>query len=98
MNDYAIYVRIGSGILTAISMLPQLIKLIKEKKAEDLSAVMLLLLMAGVGGWIWYGILKVDYPIIITNSFSFVVNSLMIFFSIRYNKSEVADRSSILQM
>jgi MtN3 and saliva related transmembrane protein len=64
MNDYSLYIGIGAGICTAISLLPQLIKIIKDKKAEDISFLMLFVLLTGVGGWIWYGLLKKDYPII----------------------------------
>ena len=86
MTDYSNYVGIGAGICTAVSLLPQLIKIIKEKKANDISYVMLFVLLAGIAGWIWYGILKEDYPIIITNSFSFIVNVLVICFSIKYKQ------------
>jgi len=84
MEDYSLYVGIGAGICTAISLLPQLIKIIKEKKADDISYFMLFILLCGIGGWIWYGVLKEDYPIIITNGFSFIVNLLIIGSSIRY--------------
>jgi MtN3 and saliva related transmembrane protein len=84
MKDYALYIGIGAGILTGISMLPQLIKIIREKKAEDISFAMLIVLLAGVGGWIYYGILKNDYPIIATNSFSFLINSLVLALSVKY--------------
>lgn len=88
MNDYSLYIGIGAGVCTAISLLPQLFKIVKEKKADDISYFMLFILLAGLGGWIWYGILKNDYPIIITNGFSFLVNLLVIGFSIKYkNKS-----------
>ena len=78
------YVGIGSGILTGVSMLPQLIKLIKEKKAESVSLLMLGVLLAGLAGWIWYGILKDDYPIIITNAFSFCTNVAIIVLTLLY--------------
>jgi MtN3 and saliva related transmembrane protein len=86
MKEYTLYIGIGAGILTGISMLPQLVKIIREKKAKDISFVMLIVLLTGVGGWIWYGILKEDYPIIVTNSFSFIVNLLVIGFSVLYRK------------
>ena len=76
---------IGAGVLTSISMLPQLIKTIKEKKAEDLSLVMILVLMSGIGGWIWYGILRKDMPIIFTNCFSFILNAILLFFRFKYD-------------
>jgi MtN3 and saliva related transmembrane protein len=84
MNDYTLYVGIVAGICTAISMLPQLVKIIKEKKADSISFFMLFILLAGIAGWIWYGILIEDYPIIFTNSFSLLVNLSIIFFSIKY--------------
>lgn len=76
---------IGAGILTAISMLPQLLKTFKEKKAEDISLVMILVLMTGIGCWIWYGILRKDIPIIFTNSLSLVLNSILLYFRIKYD-------------
>ena len=84
MSDYSLYIGLGAGICTGISMLPQLTKIIKEKKAKDISFFMLFILLTGVAGWIWYGIVKKDYPIIITNSFSFAVNVLVLGFSLKY--------------
>lgn len=79
-------VGIAAGILTSVSQLPQLFKIIKEKKANDISYFMLIILLCGLGCWVWYGILKEDLPIIVTNSFSLLVNSLLIIFTIRYKK------------
>ena len=91
MDDYSLYIGIGAGVCTALSLLPQLFKIIKDKKANDISYFMLFILLTGIGGWIWYGILKNDYPIIMTNAFSFLVNLLVIGFSIKYkNKNKPA--------
>ena len=68
-------------------MLPQLIKTIREKKAEEISVVMLLVLITGVSLWIVYGVMKDDLPIIATNAVSLAVNLLMIFFRIRYRNN-----------
>jgi len=84
MEDYSLYIGIGAGIFTALSLLPQLFKIIKEKKADDISYFMLFILLLGLAGWIWYGLLKKDYPILITNGFSLLVNLLIIGFSIKY--------------
>ena len=86
MQEWTLYIGIAAGVLTAISLIPQLFKIIREKKAEDISLVMLGVLLAGVGLWIYYGILKEDYPIIFTNSFSFLVNILTIVFGAIYKK------------
>jgi MtN3 and saliva related transmembrane protein len=75
-----------AGILTASSLLPQLTKTIKEKEAEDISLLMLLVLLSGISLWIFYGIRRDDFPIIITNSFSLLLNVIMIFLRIKYKK------------
>lgn len=64
----------AAGILTGIAALPQLIKLIKEKDGKDLSPMMLIVLICGLSLWACYGIMKKDWPIIITNVFSSLVN------------------------
>lgn len=81
-------VGIVAGILTASSMLPQLIKIIKEKKAEDVSLIMLLVLISGVALWIVYGFMRDDLPIIATNGFSLLVNLVTIILRLRYSKSK----------
>ena len=83
-SEYIQLIGIGAGVLTSLSMLPQVIKTFKEKKAEELSLVMILALICGIGGWIWYGILRNDLPIIVTNCFSFLVNIILLFFRIKY--------------
>lgn len=77
---------LAAGILTASSLLPQLIKTIREKKAEEISILMLLVLLSGIVLWIVYGIYRKDMPIIATNSFSLLLNIIMIFLRIKYKK------------
>ncbi len=78
-------VGIAAGILTAFSMLPQLIKIIKEKKAEDVSIAMLLVLIAGLGLWVWYGFMREDIPLIATNSFSVLLNIVALSLRIKFS-------------
>ena len=77
-------VGIAAGVLTGTSMLPQLIKIFKEKKAGQVSVFMLAILITGLSLWVWYGLLKEDWPIIVTNLFSLVVNLMMMFLRYKY--------------
>ncbi|SKB37781.1 SemiSWEET family transporter [Daejeonella lutea] len=83
MNEQV--VGIIAGILTAASLVPQFVKSIQEKKV-DVSPVMFLLLIGGNGLWIWYGIILDSMPIIITNSFGFIMDVIMLFLRIKYGK------------
>jgi MtN3 and saliva related transmembrane protein len=82
------YIGAIAGICTATSLLPQLFKLIKEKKSEDISLSMLFTLLGGLALWITYGALKKDWPILLTNSFSVIVNSIIIALSIYYKRNK----------
>jgi MtN3 and saliva related transmembrane protein len=77
---------IAASAFTAIALLPQLIKLIKTRKAGELSLGMFLLLFTGLSLWILYGIQKKDPLIIISNSFSVLVNILTTVLSLRYKR------------
>ena len=81
-------VGIAAGILTATSMLPQLLKIIKEKKADDVSLIMLIVLLSGIALWIVYGFLRDDIPIIATNGFSLLLNIVTVILRLRYSKSK----------
>lgn len=63
-----------AGILTSGAMIPQLVKVLREKNVEDISATMLGVLILGLSLWVWYGILKEEWPIILSNAFAVLVN------------------------
>jgi MtN3 and saliva related transmembrane protein len=88
-------VGIVAGILTASSLLPQVIKTLKEKKAAEVSKGMLITLMSGVALWIYYGILREDLPIIVTNCFSLLVNFVMMFLRIKYGDKKVKEKNDL---
>jgi len=75
---------IGAGILTASSTLPQLVKIIKEKKAAEVSILMIVVLIVGLSLWVVYGLMQKDWPLIVTNSFSVLVNILLLIYRIKY--------------
>ncbi|WP_312994068.1 SemiSWEET transporter [Chryseobacterium flavum] len=77
-----------AGVLTSISMIPQLVKVIREKNVEDISLLMLLVLICGLSLWVWYGFIKDELPIILSNSFAVGVNLCLLFCYSIYNKKK----------
>ena len=86
--DEKIILAIGitASTCTAICLLPQLVKIWKEKKAEAISIPMLAVLLLGLALWVVYGVVKKDIVIIIANVVSIVLNLVTIFFSLRYKQ------------
>jgi len=77
-----------AGGITSVAMMPQLIKVLKEKNAEDISVVTLLVLITGLSLWVWYGILQNELPIILSNAFSVLVNVTLLICSLIYKKKD----------
>ena len=77
-----------AGILTSISMIPQLIKIIKEKEVKNISWGMITVLLIGVTLWVFYGILKSEWPIILSNAFSVLVNLTLLIYYFVYKEVE----------
>ncbi len=85
--DLTQIIGIGASIGTGLSLFPQLLKLIKEKKAEDLSMGMMAVLLTGLALWVVYGIRKEDWIIIISNGVSLTLNITIIALSLKYRNN-----------
>lgn len=75
-----------AGGITSVAMLPQLIKVLKEKNVEDLSLMMVAVLIVGLSLWVWYGILKDELPIILSNAFAVLVNIGLLLAYLKYRQ------------
>lgn len=75
-----------AGGITSVAMLPQFIKVLKDKDVEDLSLVMILTLISGLSLWVWYGFLKDELPIILSNAFAVLVNICLLIAYFVYRK------------
>jgi MtN3 and saliva related transmembrane protein len=82
--DFIEILGIVAGVCTSSSVIPQLIKTVKEKKADDVSLVMFIVLITGNSLWVYYGIDKSDVPIIATNILSILLNCAMLFLKFKY--------------
>jgi MtN3 and saliva related transmembrane protein len=76
-------------MLTMISMLPELIRILREKRAESLSWWVPVILILGTGLWAWYGVLKGDWIIIVSNGISTLINAAIVLLSVRYANKKI---------
>ena len=72
-----------AALLTTTSFLPQAIKTIKTKDTASLSFPMYLLFVAGVTLWLVYGTLNNQMPIIIGNSITLILASIILGFMVK---------------
>ena len=76
-----------AAILTTLAFLPQLIKTLKTRKAEDVSLITLVMFLTGVFSWIIYGYKISSTPILIANIITFILNLLILIFKITFSKN-----------
>ncbi len=76
-----------AAILTTAAFLPQLIKTLKTKKADDVSLVTLIMFISGVGFWIIYGYEISSSPILIANIITFTLNFFILISKLYYSKN-----------
>ena len=75
-----------AAILTTAAFLPQLIKTLKTKKADDVSLVTLIMFLSGVGSWILYGYSISSSPILVANIVTFILNFFILVSKIYYSR------------
>ncbi len=84
---------LSAAVFEAISLLPQLIKMVRKNRPTDISGGMLLVLLIGLILWVVYGIVRHDWPIIIANSCSLIINIIIICVAYYYKKREKKSRN-----
>ena len=75
-----------AAILTTAAFLPQLIKTIKTKKAEDVSSLTLIMFICGLGSWIIYGYKISSLPILTANIITLILNLFILISKVYYSK------------
>ena len=75
-----------AAILTTAAFLPQLIKTLKTKKADDVSLITLIMFICGVGSWIIYGYAISSIPVLIANIITFILNLFILISKIYYSR------------
>ena len=76
-----------AAVLTTAAFLPQLIKTLKTKKADDVSLITLIMFIIGVLCWIIYGYKISSIPILIVNLITLILNLLILISKIYFSKS-----------
>ena len=78
-----------AAFLTTAAFLPQLIKTLKTKKADDVSLTTLVMFIVGVLSWIIYGYKIGSTPILIANLRTLILNLMILILKIFFQESRI---------
>jgi len=73
-----------AAILTTMAYVPQALKTIGSKKTTDIALNMYLFMFIGVSGWLAYGIYLRSIPMLIANSVTLVLITIIIVMKLKY--------------
>ncbi len=77
-----------AGIFTTVAVVPQISKVWKTRKVDDISLIMVVILICGLGLWTLYGIVNQAWPIIVTNGISCLLNCFLCGFVVYERKQQ----------
>jgi MtN3 and saliva related transmembrane protein len=69
---------IAAAICTTVSFIPQVLKTIKTGQTKDISLSMYLIFTTGIALWLIYGIMIGDLPIIMANTVTVFLTSIVV--------------------
>jgi len=82
MIEYIGYI---SAILTSFAFAPQMIKTIRTKSTDGISLGTYIIFNIGILGWLLYGILQHDWPIIFANTITFIFAFAILILKVRHH-------------
>ncbi len=84
MIDWIQVTGFAAATLTTAAFVPQVLKTWKSKSAENLSLGMFLMFCTGVFLWLVYGLAHTDVPMIISNTVTFLLAMILLYFKLRF--------------
>ena len=82
--DFTTAIGLLAGLLTTMSLVPQVLKIWKSKSAKDISLKMFLAFCVGVALWLVYGILQKELPMILWNAVSLLLAGCILAMKLKF--------------
>ncbi len=80
--DSTTIIGLVSAFLTTSAYVPQAIKTWRTRRTGDLSLSMFTMVFLGTAGWLAYGLLKDDLPIILANIITLGTSFVILYFKV----------------
>jgi len=75
---------VAAAICSTTSFVPQLIKLVRDKTSEEVSARMYVLTVTAFSLWSVYGLMLKSWPLVASNLISLALSSAILLLDLRY--------------
>ena len=76
----------AAGLVIVLSWIPQVIKSYRTRSVNDLSLLMIILILIGIALWIIYALIVKDRPVLAVNIVLAVIISYLLYLKAKYQK------------
>ena len=84
MIAFSTNVGLLAAICTTVSFVPQVVKAWRTRSTADISAGMFVLLVVGIGLWLFYGAMLGDLPLILANFVTLCLTGVILVLKLRF--------------
>ncbi|MGV8915849.1 MAG: SemiSWEET family sugar transporter [Kaistella sp.] len=77
-----------AGGLSSALFIPQIIKILKEKSAEEIALLTCIIGIISSGLWLWFGIEKSHISMIVTNSIALAATGILLALKLIYTEQK----------
>lgn len=84
MNNMPQYIGLFATVLTTACYVPQALHVVRSRNTGGISLIAYLTLFCGIILWLIYGILQHDWPIILANSVTLPLLTVVIIMKLRH--------------
>lgn len=88
MNINPEIIGLVAGGLSSALFIPQIVKIIRQKSAEEISLITCIIGIVSSLLWLWFGIVQDHISMIVTNSLASVATLILLISKIIYNKEK----------
>ena len=91
--EMATIIGICATVASTVSFVPQAWKIIKSRQTHDISTGMYAVTVVGFALWMAYGVILVQWPLILTNGICLILSTFILTMKIlpRHEKDAIAD-------
>ena len=76
----------SAALFTTISNIPQVMKIIRTRETKGVSTMSYTVLLIGLILWVVYGMMREDWPIIVSNGISALICAIVLFLKLTSKK------------
>ena len=84
MRIWVEYIGSFAAACTTLCWLPQALKIIREKQTQGISLITQALFTVGLALWLIYGLLLMNWPLIISNAVTLIFSVVILILKVRY--------------